>query len=202
MDLAELIDRSSVTGFQRWILWLVGLTVVMDGDDASGTPPSPASAAATSARPIHLQRVLSRSVPRAFTRKLHVQSPRDRDCEVDVRSFEISGLADLALEERINESLACRTAEGERGGLYFHATIRPALLDGGLLSARNEYDFDGGGAHPSDGVSGLTVDLRDGHLIDARDLFRKPTHEPPSPSACATTARRSIPIELAGAIST
>lgn len=171
-----------------------------------------------SARPIRLQRVLSRAVPRAIPRRLHVHSPRERECHVEVRSFEITGLADLALEDRLNDFFApenqardslvtasttpeeleevcgatgarcdesalgyrllCRTTDAERDGLHLDVDIRVALLDAHLLSARDEYGFDIGGPHPGDGVSGVTFDLRDGHLLDARDLLRRPQHEP------------------------
>ena len=164
-------------------------------------------------------------MPRAIRRQLRVQSTRDRDCHVEVRCFEITGLADLVLEDRLNDFFApehqargsvvtagmspaeledtcgakgercdesalgdrllCRTATGERGGLFFDADIRVSLLDARLLSARDEYGFDGGGAHPSDGVEGITFDLQDGHVLDAADLLRHPAHEPPWASLVA-----------------
>ncbi len=169
-------------------------------------------------QPFRLERVVSRDVPRAIPRRLRVQSLRDRACHVDIRSFEITGLADLALEDRINEALApehqtrnalldsavtraevektcgargercdpsalgyrilCRSDVEPHGGLFVDVDIRPTLLDARLLSARDEYDFDGGGMHSGEGVGGITVDLRDGHVLDARDLLRDPEHEP------------------------
>jgi hypothetical protein len=215
------LDESVGTGDRVRRTGHLAFTTPPGGSSWQGvwTPPASASAASTpSAQAIRLQRVLARAVPRAIPRKLHVQSPRDRDCHVDVRSFEITGLADLALEDRLNDffdpehqargalvtastpraeieetcgtkgelcdestlgyRLLCRSVMGERGGLFFDADIRVALLDAQLLSARDEYGFDGGGAHPSDGVGGVTFDLRDGHLLDARDLLRHPEHEP------------------------
>ncbi|MBN9164474.1 MAG: hypothetical protein J0I07_26160 [Myxococcales bacterium] len=73
--------------------------------------------------------------------------------------------------------ILCRDFNG-RSGLYLDVEARPTLLDERLLSVRSEFGFDGGGAHPSDGVTGVTVDLRDGHALDARDFLKDPSREP------------------------
>lgn len=184
-------------------------------------PAPPPAVPAAAARPPDVPAVQTpRAVsgPRWVAKTFEVKSPRDPDCRVTVRSFSVSGLADAALEARINAAIApeaiarqtghvadpgakatdapcnetpstcdattgglllmCRTFDGSRGGLYHHAELRPTLLDDKLLSIRHEYDFDGGGAHPSDGVGGVTIDLRTGRLLDARDLLANATEEP------------------------
>lgn len=166
--------------------------------------------------PIVLSRVGRTGAPRWMMRSFSDESakPANSDCKVQVRSFELVGLADEELEERLNgvftpERLAlehaepidspptetcgkggaqcdespkgyrilCRDFNG-RSGLYLDVEARPTLLDERLLSVRNELGFDGGGAHPSDGVMGVTIDLRDGHALDARDFLKDPRREP------------------------
>ncbi len=185
---------------------------------APAPPPTVPTAPATPPSVPAVQAPAAVSGPRWVVRTFDVKSPRDPDCRVTVRSFAVSGLADAALEARINAAVApeaialqtghvaqpgskstdatcnetpstcdateagllvmCRTFDGSRGGLYHNAELRPTLLDDKLLSIRHEYDFDGGGAHPSDGVTGVTIDLRTGRLLDARDLLAQPTQEP------------------------
>lgn len=185
---------------------------------APAPPPAVPTRAANAPTVPSVQAPPAASGPRWVVRSFDVKSPRDPDCRVTVRSFTVSGLADAALEARINAAIApeaialqtghvaehgatstdapcnetpstcdatvggllvlCRTFDGSRGGLYYNAELRPTLLDDKLLSIRHEYDFDGGGAHPSDGVGGVTIDLRTGRLLDARDLLTKPTEEP------------------------
>jgi hypothetical protein len=74
--------------------------------------------------------------------------------------------------------ILCRTFDGQRGGLFYQGEAQPTLLDDKLLSVRLGYGFDGGGVHPSDGVSGVTIDVHDGHMLDARDLLTTPAHPP------------------------
>jgi hypothetical protein len=78
----------------------------------------------------------------------------------------------------LGHRILCRTYDGGRSGLFFEAELRPTLLDEHLLSVRDEYGFDGGGVHPSDGVHGVTLDLRTGRFLDARDLLAHPDAEP------------------------
>lgn len=171
------------------------------------------TAEAGPAQPIDLKRVVTGQVPRVIKRTFADRIGKD-ECHVRIRSIELSGLADEALEDRINALLApeqralehaipsdqpagdmcgpggtqcgvsargyrilCRDHSG-RTGLELEDEVRVTLLDDKLLSVRSEYYFDGGGAHPSDGVRGLTVDLRTGHALDGRDLLTKPEREP------------------------
>lgn len=163
-------------------------------------------------KPIALRRVVV-GTPRVLARSFEDAIVED-DCHVRIRSVELIGLADEALEDRINAALdperraaehaapadqpapevcvddasrcsvsakgyriLCRDSGG-RTGLQLDEEVRVALFDAKLLSLRSEYWFDGGGAHPSDGVRGLTLDLRTGQAIDARDLLKRPEREP------------------------
>ncbi len=180
------------------------------------TAPAKDPAAAKAGQPIVLSRVARTGAPRWVKRAFSDKSakPANASCRVRVRSFELVGLANEELEERLNEAFAperlalehaepidtpptetcgtagsqcdvspkgyrilCRDFQG-RAGLYLEKELRPTLLDERLLSVRSEYDFDGGGAHPSGGVSGITIDLRNGHALDARDFLKDPSHEP------------------------
>jgi hypothetical protein len=170
---------------------------------------------AKSPQSIVLAQVHPSTPPRSLKRTFSDKTPTAKDeCKVRVTSFELVGLANAALEERLNarirpETLAlesehvalpevavdemcgknqcdvslkgyrmlCRDFNG-RAGLFFDEDVRPTVLDDTLLSARSEYGFDGGGVHPSDGVGGITIDLHDGHILDARDLLKTPASEP------------------------
>ncbi len=165
--------------------------------------------------PISLASVPRDGHPGVVGRSLVEASARDPACKVAVHSFELLGLADSAMEDRLNtlfspEALAdghvaiegrpeedapcagdagacdesadgllvlCRAFDG-RSGLFLDDDAQVTVLDDRIVSVRNEYGFDGGGAHPSDGVGGLTVDLRDGHVVDARGLLVDPHEEP------------------------
>lgn len=178
------------------------------GPTWNGTWTAPAGASA----PITLARVElghPRAVRRSFSDRV------GNECHVTVDSVELVGLADAALEDRLDTLLApehlalphatpstapeddtcgedgkqcslsargyrilCRDQNG-RNGLYLDQTVQVTLLDHRILSMRQDADFDGGGMHPSLGVGGLTVDLRTGLQLDARDLLKKPDDEPP-----------------------
>jgi hypothetical protein len=176
-------------------------------------PPPAAGRPPASPLPVALARVGALEKPLALTRSFS-DRVAEASCHVRVRSFELLGLADPSLEDRLNallspESLAQEHAEpsdapatdtcGDGGaqcdvspkgyrllcrdhfgrpGLHLEQDVRPALLDDKILSLRSEYWFDGGGAHPSDGVSGVTIDFRTGRSLDARDFLRDPDREP------------------------
>lgn len=170
------------------------------------------TAASAASAPIALTRIAA-GRPRSFRRTFSDRI--GRSCRVLVRSVELVGLADPALEERLDALLSpehqalehaapytapagdscgdsgkqcdvsakgyrllCRDHSG-REGLYLEKTVQITLLDERLVSLRSEYDFDGGGMHPSDGVVGVTIDLRTGVRLDARDLLRDAGEEPP-----------------------
>ena len=202
-EVANTGDRARITGRWRFSTPLAAPSVqgtwyAPDGDRT---------------HPIELQRIEPGSGPRAFDRVFR-DSGTKGECHVEGRSVELVGLADPALEDRLDEMLRpealvgahlvapgapademcepdgsrcdasakgyrilCRAFDG-REGMYLEDRVTASFLDAQLLSLKRESGFDGGGAHPSDGVRGLTVDLRTGRVLDARDLFLQPEHEP------------------------
>ena len=118
----------------NWFNETVGVAKRNTGSLAFETPPGqgrwegtwrpPTTGVAT--QPIALSAISRGGPPRWFKRKL---AERDTECEVSVSSFEVLGLADEEMEERVNAAFAPSTQRQAyvRRCLYFHDEVHPTL---------------------------------------------------------------------------
>lgn len=120
--------------------------------------------------------------PRVVLRTFHdhADSPVEgvvvQGCTVDARYAELTGLADLAVQERINALLRPERVErGPDGNCDTNSSAesedKVLLLGDTLLGIERVSSYDGG-AHPSNSVDLLTFSLADGRRLGTRDVFR------------------------------